>query len=116
MLSGNNIRTRRPCKKLDHKLHGLFKITEVISKIAMHLKLPMKWKIHKVFRVSQLEPLIHRNREVNLEQILYAADPIEADNEYHIEEVMGSVKTKGKLSYLVKWRESQPRKLDLEEL
>jgi hypothetical protein len=35
---------------------------------------------------------------------LDTADPIEADNEYQVEEVMGSVETKGKVTYLVKWR------------
>jgi hypothetical protein len=104
MLSGKNIRTRRPCKKLDHKLHGPFEITEVISETAMRLNLPVKWKIHKVFHVSLLEPFIQGNREVNLEKVLDAADPIEADDEYHVEEVMGSVEKKGKVSYLVKWR------------
>jgi hypothetical protein len=104
MLSGKYIPTRRPCKKLDHKLHGLFEITEVILETAMRLNLPVKWKIHKVFHVSLLEPFIQGNREVNLEKVLDAADPIEDDDEYHVEEVMGSVEKKDKVSYLVKWR------------
>jgi hypothetical protein len=104
MRSGKNIRTRRPCKKLDHKLHGPFEITEVISETAMRLNLPVKWKIHKVFHISLLEPVIQGNREVNLEKVLDAADLIEADDEYHVEEVMGSVEKKGQVSYLVKWR------------
>jgi hypothetical protein len=104
MLSGKNIRTRRPCKKLDHKLHGPFEITEVISETAICLNLPVKWKIHKVFHVLLLEPVIQGNQDVNLEKVLDTADPIEADDEYHVEEVMGSVEKKGKVSYLVKWR------------
>jgi hypothetical protein len=104
MISGKNIRNRRPCKKLDHKLHGPFEITEVISETVMHLNLQVKWKIHKVFHVSLLEPFIQGNREVNLKKVLDAADRIEADDEYHIEELMGGVKKKGKVSYLVKWR------------
>jgi hypothetical protein len=31
MLGSKNIRNLRPYKKLDHKLHGPFKITEIIS-------------------------------------------------------------------------------------
>jgi hypothetical protein len=37
MLSGKNIRNRCPCKKLDHKLHGPFEITEIISVTAVRL-------------------------------------------------------------------------------
>jgi hypothetical protein len=64
MLSGKNMRTHRPYKKLDHKLNGPFEIPEVIFVPAMHLNLPMKWKIHEVFHVSLLEPFIQGIREV----------------------------------------------------
>jgi hypothetical protein len=47
---------------------------------------------------------------MNVETVLDAADPMEADDEYHVEEVMGSVKTKDKVSYLVKWRGFLARK------
>jgi hypothetical protein len=58
-----------------------------------------------------LEPFIHQNREVNLENVLGATDLIEADNEYHVEEVMGSIEKKVKVSYLVTWR-GYPAKKD----
>jgi hypothetical protein len=41
---------------------------------------------------------------MNLEKVLDAADPIEADDKYHVEEVMGSLENKVKVTYLVKWR------------
>jgi hypothetical protein len=94
MLSGRNIRIRRPCKKLDHKLHGPLEITESISESTVRLNLPRKWKIHKVFHVSLWEPFIQGSGEMNLEKVLDTADPIEADDEYHVEEVMGSVEKK----------------------
>jgi len=56
MLSGRNIRTRRPSKKLDHKNHGPFQIEKIVSLLAVRLTLPWKWKIHNVFQVSLLEP------------------------------------------------------------
>jgi hypothetical protein len=80
ILSGKFIRTCRPCKKLDHKLHGPFEIAEVLSGTAVRLNLPAKWKIHKVFHVSLLKPFVQGNREVNLEEVVDAADPIEADD------------------------------------
>jgi hypothetical protein len=39
-----------------------------------------------------------------LENVLDAADPIEADDEYHVEEVIGSMESSDKVTYLVKWR------------
>jgi transposase InsO family protein len=104
MLSGKNIRTRRHSKKLAHKLHGPFEIIEVVSETAMRLNFTVKWKIHKVFHDSLLEPFIQANREVNLKNILDTANPIKADDKYQVEEVMGSVKNTGKISYLLKYR------------
>jgi hypothetical protein len=71
----------------------------------MHLNLIVKWKIQRVVHISLLESIIQEHREINLEEVIDAADPIETDNEYHIKEVTGSVDKKGKVSYLVKWRE-----------
>jgi len=56
MLSGRNIKTRRPSKKMDHKNHGPFQVEKIISPLAVRLTLPRKWKIHNVFHVSLLEP------------------------------------------------------------
>jgi hypothetical protein len=67
MLRGENIRTRRPSKKLDHKLHGPFEVKDIISKNAVRLTLPRSWKIHNVFHVSLLEPFVQGNREVDEE-------------------------------------------------
>jgi hypothetical protein len=40
MLSGCNIKTRRPTKKLDHKNHGPFQIEKVVSPLTVGLTLP----------------------------------------------------------------------------
>jgi hypothetical protein len=58
VLNGQNIRSRRPCNKLDHKLHGPFEIQDIISKHGVRLTLPKSWKIHPVFHVSLLEPFV----------------------------------------------------------
>jgi hypothetical protein len=49
---------------------------------------------------------------VKVKKIIDAADPIEADNEYHVENIMGSLENKAKVTYLVKWR-GFPSKKDL---
>jgi len=56
MLSGKNISIRRPSRKFDHKLHGPFKIVKCLSRSAVRLELPKRWRIHDVFHVSILEP------------------------------------------------------------
>jgi hypothetical protein len=104
MLRAKNTRTCRPSKQLDDKLHGPFEIAEVLSGKAERLNLPAKWKIHKVFHVSLLETFVQGNREANLEKVLDTADPIEADDGYHVEEVITSMESRGKVTYLVKWR------------
>jgi len=55
MLSGRNIKTRHPSKKLDHKNHGPFQVEKIASPLAVCLTLPQKWKIHNVFHFSLLE-------------------------------------------------------------
>jgi len=42
MLSSKNLRTRRPSKKLDHKMQGPFEIEKVVSPNAIMLKLPRR--------------------------------------------------------------------------
>jgi len=109
MLSGRNIRTRRPSKKMDHKNHGPFQIEKIISPLAVRLTLPRKWKIHNVFHVSLLEP--YRTSEYRAPpdpaKILREADDIEQSDEYDVEEVEASREhgrgNRKRILYLVKW-------------
>jgi hypothetical protein len=77
---------------------------EVITDRAIRLIHHTNRKIHKGFHFSPLERFVQRRRGVNLEKVLDAADPIEANDEYHVKEVIGSCEKKGKVIYLVKWR------------
>jgi hypothetical protein len=40
MLKGINLKTRRPSKKLDNKLHRLFEVEIVITQTAIRVTLP----------------------------------------------------------------------------
>lgn len=56
-LSGRNIQTTRPAKKLDYKYHGPFTIGKCIGSHVYKLELPSTFQnIHDVFHVSLLEP------------------------------------------------------------
>jgi hypothetical protein len=104
MLDGRNIKTRRPSRKLDHKLHGPFQVKKVISPTAIRLTLPRRWKIHNVFHISLVEPFRSGTRAPpDPNKILQEADDVEGSEEYDIDEVMSSYKSGNRVLYLVKW-------------
>jgi len=116
MLSGRNIKTRRPSKKLDHKNHGPFQIEKIVSPLAVRLKLPWKWKIHNVFHVSLLESYRTSEHRAPLDpsKVLREADDIKQSEEYDLEEVMSLVErgrgNNKRILYLVKWLDYPERK------
>jgi len=109
MLSGRNIKTRHPSKKLDHKNHGPFQIERIVSPLAVLLTLTWKWKIHNIFHISLLEPFRTSKHRAppDPSKIRQEADNIEQLEEYDVEEVMSSVErgrgTNKRILYLVKW-------------
>ncbi|KAI0993219.1 hypothetical protein K3495_g14966 [Podosphaera aphanis] len=56
-LNYKNIKSLRPCRKLDFKNGGPFKVIEPIGNYAYRLELPQTAKIHPVFHVSLLLPV-----------------------------------------------------------
>ena len=102
-LKTDNIRTRRTCKKLDHRKVGPFEITERIGPLAYRLDLPDTLPIHNVFHIENLEkaskPTIQGQRP-------YPQGPLEAipDKEWDVEAIVDSrVSPQGHLEYKVNW-------------
>jgi hypothetical protein len=58
MLDGKNLKTRRPARMLDAKLHGPFTVMKVMSPTALNLELTSRWRIHNAFHVSLIEPVL----------------------------------------------------------
>jgi hypothetical protein len=56
------------------------------------------------FPILPIGIFVQRSEEVNLKKILDAAYLRAANNEYHVNEVMGCLVKKGKVTYFVKWR------------
>jgi len=116
MLSGRNIKTRLPTKKLDHKNHGPFQIEKLVSPLAVCLTLPQKWKIHNVFHVLLLEP--YRTSEHRAppdpSKVLRKTGDIEQSEKYDVEKVMSLVEcgrgNNKRILYLVKWLDYPERK------
>jgi len=67
MLNAQNIRTKRPSKKLSPNLYGPFKVLEKKGSRAFKLAISPRWNIHQVFHVSLLEHYRASNRQ-NREQ------------------------------------------------
>lgn len=102
-LLRRNIKTTRPCDKLDYRRLGPFPILDQINPVAYRLHLPESMKIHPVFHVSLLEPYT----SVNIPRRRQMPPPlIEIDNnqEFKVEEVLDSRRRRNKLEYLVHWR------------
>ena len=128
MLNGKNLKTCRPSKKLDHKLHGPFAITKVITRnlltgsavTAVRLDLPVKWRCHNTFHVPLVEPYRSSKRglqpEPDLAKVLAKANNIDAKEIYQLQEVVGSSwdKRRKKVLYLVIW-EGYPDREDWTE-
>jgi hypothetical protein len=91
MLKRTYLKTRRPSKKLDNKLHGLFQVEKVITPMAIRVTLPRSWEIYNVFYVNLLEPYQTSTwREaVNPTHVLRNYDNFIAED-CTIEEIMGS--------------------------
>jgi hypothetical protein len=104
MLNRKNIKTRRPGRKLEHKMYRPFEILDIISPTAVRLCLPKTWKIHSVFHMSLIEPVIKGNRDVDLNAVLKTSDPIEKAPESDIDKVMGATEKDRRVFYLVKWK------------
>jgi len=106
-LVPRNIRTTRPCKKLDYKKIGPFKILARIGTSAYKLDLPASMKIHNTFHISLLE--LHNDNKLPSQR----SEPpppiiIEGEPEYELEEIIDSRLHYNKLQYRAKWTGYSP--------
>ena len=114
MLNAKNIRTKRPTKKLSHRLYGLFKVLEKRGNRAFKLDISPRWKIHPVFHVSLLEPYKVSDRP-NREQPPQEPEDVKGNMEWEVEKIVKSEiitytrkvrrvdKEFKELRYFVKW-------------
>jgi hypothetical protein len=101
-LATNNLRTIRPCKKLEFRRVGPFEIMQVLSPVSYKLRLPLSMKIHPVFHVSLLTAF----RKPTHGQDLVNPDPVimEEGYELEVESILGSRMGKSGTEYLVRWK------------
>jgi len=82
-----NVRTTRPCKKLDYKKIGLFKILAKIGSSAYKLDLPDTMKIHNTIHTPLLEPY-ENDKLPSQRQEPPPPIIIEGKPEYELEEIV----------------------------
>ncbi len=93
-------------RKLTDRFIGPFKIEKKISKVAYRLKLPITYKLHPVFHISQLE--LKRVSEHFPRKEEAMPPPVKSvqtsdSNIWEIEKILGERKRYRRKEYLVKW-------------
>lgn len=103
-LSGKNIRTTRPAKKLDDKWYGPYTIIAKVSKNAYKLQLPASWHVHPVFNVSLLRRVVPDAITGRVAPPPPEPTVVNGEDEYYVEKVLNSKYVGKKLMLLVKWK------------
>jgi len=88
-LLPRNIPTTRPCKKLDYKKIGPFKILAKIGESAYKLDLPPSMRIHNTFHISLLG-LYHDDKFSSQQTQPPPPIIIEGEPEYELEQIIDS--------------------------
>ncbi len=102
MLSTQNLKQKRPKKKLSHRFIGPFLVLDAIGKQAYRLALPKTLPIHPVFHMSLLEPYKRRKGDTEV-PALPLPELINDQPEWEVEKILNRRIKKGKLEYMVKW-------------
>jgi hypothetical protein len=89
MLSRQNIKTKRPTEKLDHKLFGPFVIKRKVGERAYELELPPRMNIHPVFYVGLLEPY-RESTDPSRKQEPPLPDEVDNQPSYVVERIVDS--------------------------
>src|SRR5580693_6567950 len=103
-LEGKNLPLAHGTAKLAPRRHGPFRVTQVISPVAVRLELPPQWRIHPVFHISLLTPYTETpSHGPNFTRP--PPDLIDREEEYEVEQIR-SHRTWGRsktAQYLIKW-------------
>jgi hypothetical protein len=102
-LLRRHIPTTRPCNKLDYKKLGPFRIIDKVNPVAFRLDLPSHYRIHNVFHASLLE--VYHSSSIPGRSIPPPPPvALATGEEYEVEKILDSRKTRRKLHYLVLWK------------
>jgi hypothetical protein len=104
-LNRQNLTTQRPCRKLDWKRFGPFRIIEIINPVSYRLELPQSLRrIHNVFHISLLSP---RHSDASEYRQNQEPPPLLVDAQgplYEVEAILNRRIRNNVPQYLVAWR------------
>jgi hypothetical protein len=98
-LIRQNIQTKQPNTKLDHKKLGLFKIKRITGLVNYKLVLPKTINIYPVFYISLLELILLGVLLAPITEI----EPVNLNTKYKIGEILDYKQVRNYIKYLVKW-------------
>ena len=94
---------KRPTKKLTEKFIGPYIVRKIVSENAVELELPVSLRIHLVVNVRRI--VKYREQVERQKKILPPPVKINSEKEYEVEEILDRQERRGKMKYLVKWKE-----------
>ena len=104
-LEGKDIKTDRPCKKLEDKRYGPYRITKVVDLNAYQLHLPPSMKVYSVFNTVKLRPALEDTIIGRKAPARPAPVVVGNASEWKVEYIKDSRLQREKLEYLVKWKD-----------
>ena len=90
-------------KKLTEKFIGPYIVRKIVSENAVELELPVSLRIHLVVNVRRI--VKYREQVERQKKILPPPVKINSEKEYEVEEILDRQERRGKMKYLVKWKE-----------
>ena len=102
-LEAKNLRFLMDHKKLAMKRQGPFEIIEVLGPLTYRLQLPSQWKIHPVFHATLLTPYCENDTH-GPNYTFPPPDLIEGEEEYEVEAIKAHKRSRGRMTYHVKWK------------
>jgi hypothetical protein len=100
-LNTENIVTRRPSRKLDHRQIGPYKIVKVVSPWAYKLEMSDKVQIHPVQHVSYIHP-VDKNPLPGQRTPPPLPVHVDGEDEWYVYEILDSWMHRRRLEYFVK--------------
>ena len=94
---------KRATKKLMEKFIRLYMVRKIVSENAVELELPALLRIHPVVNVRRI--VKYREQVERQKKIPPPLVEIAGEKEYKVEEILDRQGRRGKMKYLVKWKE-----------